>query len=47
LVGISESEAIELLYEWAGGRDGWTRDWIARKVHNATQYGTEPIGALR
>jgi hypothetical protein len=45
--GLDASTAIDLLWEWAGGRDGWTRDWIARKVRNAAEYGTEPIGALR
>jgi hypothetical protein len=40
-------EAEELLWEWAGGRPGWTREWIAHKVAHAKQYGTEPIGALR
>jgi hypothetical protein len=41
--GTSEA----LLWEWAGGRPGWTREWIARKVQSAERYGTEPIGALR
>jgi hypothetical protein len=41
--GTSEA----LLWEWAGGRPGWTREWIARKVQSAEKYGTEPIGALR
>lgn len=45
--GISESEATELLCEWAGGRPGWTREWIAQKVRNALAYGTEPMGSLR
>jgi hypothetical protein len=36
-----------LLWEWAGGRPGWTQTWIAGKVRSAARYGTEPIGALR
>lgn len=44
---ISESQAVDLLWEWAGGRDGWTREWIVRKVRNARAYGSEPEGALR
>jgi hypothetical protein len=44
---LSEAEAVDLLWEWAGGRPGWTRDWIARKVQHAIRYGTEPIGGLR
>ncbi len=45
--GLTEADAVVLLWEWAGGRPGWTYGWIARKVRNARQYGTEPIGALR
>jgi len=45
--GLSESEAVELLWEWAGGRDGWSRDWIEQKIRNAVRYGTEPVGVLR
>jgi Bifunctional DNA primase/polymerase, N-terminal len=45
--GLTASEAEALLWDWAGGRPGWTRDWIARKVAHAERYGTEPIGALR
>lgn len=45
--GLRDAEAVELLWEWAGGRPGWTREWIAEKVRNADRYGTEPIGALR
>jgi hypothetical protein len=44
---LNENDAIELLWEWAGNRDGWTRDWVAAKVRNASSYGTEPIGGLR
>jgi hypothetical protein len=46
-LAISETEAVELLWEWAGNRDGWTRSWIAQKVAHAIKYGTEPVGALR
>lgn len=45
--GLSEAESIEVLWEWAGGRPGWTRDWIAKKVRNAIQYGTEPMEGLK
>jgi hypothetical protein len=45
--GLSASDAEALLWEWAGGRPGWTRAWIAAKVAHAERYGTEPIGALR
>ncbi len=45
--GLSAAEAEALLWEWAGGRAGWTREWVARKVAHAERYGTEPIGALR
>jgi hypothetical protein len=45
--GIDAAVAESLLWEWAGGRPGWTRDWIARKVAHAERYGTEPVGALR
>jgi len=45
--GLSAPDAESLLWEWAGGRPGWTRDWIAAKVAHAERYGTEPIGALR
>jgi len=45
--GLSVADAEDLLWEWAGGRPGWTREWIARKVSAADRYGSEPIGALR
>jgi hypothetical protein len=45
--GLCAVEAEALLWEWAGGRAGWTREWVARKVAHAQRYGTEPIGALR
>jgi hypothetical protein len=44
---LSAGEAESLLWEWCGGRPGWTREWVARKVVHAERYGTEPIGALR
>ena len=45
--GLSHGDAVALLWEWAGGRPGWTPAWIAEKVNSAERYGTEPIGALR
>ena len=45
--GLTASDAESLLWEWAGGRPGWTREWIARKVVHAERFGTEPVGALR
>ncbi len=45
--GLSEADTVEMLWEWAGGRAGWTREWISKKVRNAIRYGSEPIGALR
>jgi hypothetical protein len=45
--GLGASEAEALLWEWAGGRPGWTREWLAKKVAHAERYGTEPIGAFR
>ena len=44
---IAAADAETLLWEWAGGRPGWSRDWIAAKVAHAVKYGSEPIGALR
>jgi hypothetical protein len=45
--GLATADAETLLWEWAGGRPGWTREWIAEKVEHAERYGTEPIGAMR
>jgi hypothetical protein len=45
--GLNAALAEELLWEWAGGRPGWTQRWIAEKVANAERFGTEAIGALR
>ena len=44
---VSAAEAEALLWEWAGGRPGWTREWVARKVNHAERYGSEPYGGLR
>ena len=43
---LSESDAEYLLWEWAGNRPGWTREWIALKVRSARDNGTELRGAL-
>lgn len=45
--GLAEADAVALLWEWAGGRPGWTHEWVARKVTHAVRYGSEPVGALR
>jgi hypothetical protein len=44
---LSPTEAEALLWEWAGNRPGWTREWIAHKVDHAVRYGSEPVGALQ
>jgi hypothetical protein len=44
---LNPADAEALLWEWAGGRAGWTREWVAQKVAHAERYGTEPVGALR
>jgi hypothetical protein len=44
---LSDADAVSLLWGWAGGRPGWSWDWVARKVAHARRYGSEPIGALR
>jgi hypothetical protein len=44
---LSAADAEHLLWQWAGGRPGWTREWIAQKVAHAERYGSEPIGRLR
>jgi hypothetical protein len=43
---LASDDAESLLWNWAGGRPGWTREWIHRKVRHAERYGTEPIGGL-
>jgi hypothetical protein len=44
---LSPVDAETLLWEWCGGRAGWTREWVTQKVAHAERYGTEPYGALR
>lgn len=44
---LNAGDATTLLWEWAGGRPGWSIEWIADKVKHAEHYGTEPIGGLR
>lgn len=44
---LPDVDAVSLLWDWAGGRPGWTWAYVARKVTHAQRYGTEPIGALR
>ncbi len=44
---LPDADAVSLLWEWAGDREGWTREWIERKVRNALEYCNEPIGGLR
>jgi hypothetical protein len=43
---LSVVDAEALLWEWTGGRPGWTREWVAQKVSHAQRYGTEAIGSL-
>ncbi|MCC7045029.1 MAG: bifunctional DNA primase/polymerase [Acidobacteria bacterium] len=43
---LSEADAAALLWQWAGGRPGWTHEWVAQKVQHAVRYGTESIGGL-
>jgi hypothetical protein len=45
--GLDTTVAEDLLWAWAGGRPGWSREWVARKVAHAERYGSEPVGALR
>ena len=33
--GLTPSDAEALLWDWAGGRPGWTHEWIAQKVAHA------------
>ena len=42
---LAAADAEALLWEWAGNRPGWDREWIAAKVAHAERYGTEPRGA--
>ena len=39
--GLSPADAESVLWAWAGGRAGWTREWVARKVEHAEKYGSE------
>ena len=43
---LSPEDAEALLWEWAGRRSGWTREWVAQKIVHAARYGTEAIGSL-
>lgn len=45
--GLPAFDAVELLWQWCGNRDGWTREWVETKVLNAEKYGSETIGGLR
>lgn len=42
---LAAADAVDLLWEWAGQRPGWDREWITRKVAHAERYGSEPRGA--
>jgi hypothetical protein len=42
---LSEHDAISLIWDWAGNRDGWTLEWVVRKVRNAVRYGAEAVGS--
>jgi hypothetical protein len=44
---LSSADAGALLWEWCGGRPGWTREWVEQKVAHAERYGAEPMGGLR
>lgn len=43
---LDEVTAVDLLWEWAGGRPGWTREWIQTKVVSAIKNGREMVGGL-
>jgi hypothetical protein len=43
---LSDVDAEDLLWEWCGHREGWTREWVARKIAHAHRYGSEPVGGL-
>jgi len=43
---LSPADAEDALWAWCGGRPGWTREWLVRKVANALRHGQEPFGAL-
>ena len=44
---LPADEAVRLLWRWAGGREGWTHEYITSKVASAIRYGSEPVGGLR
>jgi hypothetical protein len=43
---LSSADAEDVLWEWCGGRPGWTREWVGLKVRSAQDHGKELIGAL-
>jgi len=43
---LRPTDAVRLLWEWAGNRPGWDHEWIAQKVHSASKNGKELMGAL-
>ena len=43
---LDEATAVDLLWSWAGGRPGWTREWIHTKVVSAIKNGREMVGGL-
>jgi hypothetical protein len=45
--GLAPGDAEDLLWDWCGNRDGWTREWVTAKVRNADRHGREPRGGLR
>jgi hypothetical protein len=44
---LQSADAEELLWDWCGNREGWTREWVVEKIRNAERYGREAIGGLR
>jgi Bifunctional DNA primase/polymerase, N-terminal len=43
---LDAAEAETLLWDWCGNRDGWSREWVARKVAHAERYAREPLKGL-
>jgi len=43
---LRPTDAVRLLWEWAGNRPGWDHEWIAQKVNSASKNGKELMGAL-
>ena len=37
---------LDLLWAWAGHREGWSRGWLATKLANAERFGTQAWGGL-